>query len=266
MFISAHRPCCMSARSRCPLRPYGFSLVELLVVITIIGILMSLLMPAVQAARETARQLQCGNHLKQLGLATHMYAQAHNGVMPFHPGEEDMDNKLQSAMQALLPFCERNEAIFRCPDDKGSLDNSLPMYESFGSSYKLEGRALSTPYLPDRWATDPKTGKPKMKKAKTAVVRTITQHDMGIDIKKAMDGKSPKPEDQMQSSYIQLARDMTEPWKVGEAKWSPLRGVYLSGPYHGTHMNVVFVAGNVQSFGSNGEWESWRGKQPGNGD
>jgi prepilin-type N-terminal cleavage/methylation domain-containing protein len=95
----------------------AFTLVELLVVITIIGILIALLLPAVQAAREAARRMQCGNNLKQLGLAVLTYENTYS-VLPVGAYHLLSDGSQKGSIFVyLLPYAEQ-QAVYDAFDFK----------------------------------------------------------------------------------------------------------------------------------------------------
>ncbi|MBQ3388760.1 MAG: DUF1559 domain-containing protein [Thermoguttaceae bacterium] len=135
-----------------PPKRSAFTLVELLVVIAIIGILIGLLLPAVQAARETARRMKCANNLKQIGLALHSYVDVNQALPAAWRGYDDHNPNKPCVYgepgwgwaAAILPYMEHanladladlnepvaaeaNEtarvtflAMYRCPSDSNS--------------------------------------------------------------------------------------------------------------------------------------------------
>lgn len=110
----------------------AFTLVELLVVIAIIGILIAMLLPAVQAAREAARRMSCSNNLKQMGVAIHNYASASSDRLPYGNVSATQNGNVlygrHALFTSLLPYLEM-EGIYDVCDPKGNSYISPMRYE-----------------------------------------------------------------------------------------------------------------------------------------
>lgn len=98
----------------------GFTLVELLVVVAIIGVLVALLLPAVQAARASARAASCKNNMRQIGLGVLQFCDTHKGQFPewYHAKHQDGDAEgIHSWIYTIAPYMESVDEIRLCPDD-----------------------------------------------------------------------------------------------------------------------------------------------------
>ena len=120
----------------------AFSLVELLVVTAIIGVLVSLLLPAVQYARESARRTNCASNMRQVGLAMNQFIDTHGGRFPetYHTIAD------KSWIYTLAPFMESVDSIRICPsDEKGQERFELKL-----TSYVMNAYLTSEPPPQDK--------------------------------------------------------------------------------------------------------------------
>jgi prepilin-type N-terminal cleavage/methylation domain-containing protein/prepilin-type processing-associated H-X9-DG protein len=150
----------------------GFTLVELLVVIAIIGVLVALLLPAVQAAREAARRMQCQNNLKQMGLALHNF---HDTNQRLPPCAQSNTANRWGWQVALLPFIEQNNLFqqlgapdltttanmpfpatpivqtkiptYRCPTDLTTNLTTNPNFDNYGMSNYIVSEGVISWYV-----------------------------------------------------------------------------------------------------------------------
>lgn len=117
----------------------GFTLIELLVVIAIIGVLVAILLPAVQQAREAARNSQCTNNIKQMGIAFHNYYETHSRF-PISQSWHKLGPKYAISAcwaRSLMPYVDQGNAVGKYNDDLGHLDpanrplvgRSMPLFK-----------------------------------------------------------------------------------------------------------------------------------------
>ena len=268
--------------SSCKVPKFGFTLVELLVVIAIIGVLVAMLLPAVQAAREAARRSQCKNNLKQIGLAMHN----HHDARGYFPGGGS-DGPSVDCCSAdnrdgwswafyLTPYMEQS-AIYELTDNNAVALSIISTYYCptrrrpalYGSSAKIDYAGNGGSFKPGthvrdnpgkdgvllrQWATLPNTSSPRPNTRRTmADVKDGTSNTLLVAEKQVHDttwgsaggDNEPWNNPGWDEDVVRFGSEVPQPDHLHPDNTQPAHWSRRFGSSHSGGINVVRVDGSV---------------------